>query len=56
MSDLQILQAGCVISFIAISGAYIYLRSCFTEGTLPPHEERMQQGEDGEDESTRNAA
>lgn len=30
MSDANLLAFGCVVSFIALSGAYIYMRECFT--------------------------
>jgi hypothetical protein len=39
MTDLNLLLFGCVVSFIAAAGAYIYLRECFTEGE-PPREAR----------------
>ena len=29
MSDLSLLLFGCVVSFIAAAGAYVYARECF---------------------------
>lgn len=30
MSDSNLLAFGCVVTFIALSGAYVYMRECFT--------------------------
>jgi hypothetical protein len=30
MSDVNLLVFGCVVSFIAGAGAYVYLRECWT--------------------------
>jgi hypothetical protein len=34
MSDANLLVAGCVVSFIALAGFYVYLRQCFTDQAL----------------------
>jgi hypothetical protein len=31
VSDINLLLFGCVVSFVAIGGAYVYLRECFTQ-------------------------
>jgi hypothetical protein len=31
MSDVNLLVFGCVVSFIAVAGGYVYLREAFTE-------------------------
>lgn len=31
MSDIDLLLFGCVVSFIAVAGAYVYIRESFTE-------------------------
>jgi hypothetical protein len=33
VSDINLLLFGCVVSFIAVAGAYIYLRECWTAQT-----------------------
>lgn len=30
MSDVDLLAFGCVVTFIAVAGAYVYLRDCWT--------------------------
>ena len=35
MSDINLLLFGCVVSFIAVAGAYVYLRECFTAQEQP---------------------
>ena len=35
MSDVNLLVFGCVVSFIAVAGAYIYLRECWTAEEPP---------------------
>ena len=30
MSDANLLIFGCAVSFMAVAGAYVYLRECFT--------------------------
>ena len=30
MSDINLLAIGCVVSFIAAAGAYVYIRECYT--------------------------
>ena len=35
MSDSTLLLFGCVVSFIAAAGAYVYLRECFTKQGRP---------------------
>ena len=35
MSDINLLLFGCVVSFIAVAGAYVYLRECFTAEEPP---------------------
>ncbi len=30
VSDSNLLAFGCVVTFIALSGAYVYMRECFT--------------------------
>ena len=35
MSDFNLLLFGCVVSFIAVAGAYVYLRECFTAREQP---------------------
>ena len=32
MTDLDILTLGCVVSFVAAAGSYVYLRQRFLEG------------------------
>jgi hypothetical protein len=39
MSDLNLLVFGCVVSFIAVAGAYLYVRESFT-GEEDPSESR----------------
>jgi hypothetical protein len=42
MSDLNLLLFGCSVSFVAVAGAYVYLRECFTarEGPKEPESRR----------------
>ena len=35
MSDMNLLLFGCVVSLIAVAGAYVYLRECFTAEEQP---------------------
>ena len=35
MSDINLLLFGCVVSFIAVAGAYVYIRECFTAEERP---------------------
>ena len=35
MSDANLLAFGCAVSFIAVAGAYVYLRECW-EAEEPP--------------------
>ncbi len=35
MSDINLLLFGCVVSFIAVSGAYVYFRECITVEERP---------------------
>ncbi len=45
MSDLQLLTFGCVISFIAVAGAYVALRAGFLRDfTEEAVEERTREG------------
>ncbi len=30
MSEVNLLLLGCVVSFVAAAGAYVYIRECFT--------------------------
>lgn len=32
MSDLNLILCGCVVSFVAVAGAYSYIRAGFTAG------------------------
>lgn len=31
MTDANLLVFGCTVTFIACAGAYVYIRSCFTD-------------------------
>ena len=35
MSDINLLVFGCMVSFIALGGVYVYLRECFTAEEPP---------------------
>ena len=35
MGDANLIAFGCVVSFIALAGAYVYLRECFTAEEQP---------------------
>jgi hypothetical protein len=35
MSDVNLLVFGCVVSFIAVAGAYVYIRESFTAEEPP---------------------
>jgi hypothetical protein len=35
MSDGNLLVLGCAVSFIALSGFYVYLRECWTRSERP---------------------
>jgi hypothetical protein len=35
MSDGSLLSLGCAVSFIAVSGFYVYLRDCWTRSEQP---------------------
>jgi len=35
MSDINLLLFGCLVSFVAVVGAYVYLRECFTAEEQP---------------------
>ena len=35
MSDISLLLFGCVVSFIAVAGAYVYLRECLAAEEQP---------------------
>jgi hypothetical protein len=39
MSDVNLLIFGCVVSFIAVAGAYLYLREAFTAEGNPNESE-----------------
>ena len=36
MSDLNLLVCGCAVSFIAVGGAYVYLREAFERAERSP--------------------
>ena len=38
MSDINLLLFGCVVTFIAVAGAYLYIRESFLAGAEPPRE------------------
>jgi uncharacterized protein (UPF0333 family) len=38
MSDVNLLLFGCVVTFIGVAGAYLYIRESFTTGAEPPRE------------------
>ena len=38
MSDVNLLVFGCVVTFIGVAGAYVYIRESFTAGAEPPRE------------------
>lgn len=38
MSDANLLAFGCVVTFIGVAGAYVYIRESFTAGTEPSSE------------------
>lgn len=38
MSDVNLLVFGCVVTFIGVAGACVYIRECFTAGAEPPRE------------------
>jgi hypothetical protein len=40
MSDLNLLVFGCVVTFIGVAGAYVYIRESFTAGAEPPRESK----------------
>lgn len=35
MHDVNLLIFGCAVTFIAVGGAYVYIRECFMERKLP---------------------
>jgi hypothetical protein len=35
MTDVNLLVFGCVVSFIAVAGAYVYFRECLTADERP---------------------
>ena len=39
MSDVNLLVFGCVVSFVAVAGAYVYLRECWTAQEPPANPE-----------------
>ena len=39
MSDVNLLVFGCVVSFIAVAGAYVYIRECWTAEESPKNPE-----------------
>ena len=38
MSDVTLLVFGCVVTFIGVAGAYVYIRECFTARAEPPRQ------------------
>jgi hypothetical protein len=42
VSDLNLLLFGCAVSFIAVAGAYVYLRESFTAEERPRDPETRQ--------------
>jgi uncharacterized protein (UPF0333 family) len=38
MSDVDLLVFGCVVTFIGVAGAYMYVRESFTAGAEPTRE------------------
>jgi uncharacterized membrane protein len=40
MSDVNLLVFGCVVTFIAVAGAYVYIRESFPAGTESPRESK----------------
>lgn len=42
MSDVNLLVFGCVVTFIGVAGACVYIRECFTAGAEPPRETEAQ--------------
>jgi hypothetical protein len=39
VSDVNLLVFGCVVSFVAVAGAYVYLRECWTAQEPPANPE-----------------
>ena len=46
MSDVNLLGIGCAVTFIAVAGAYVYIRECYMA------EERKAEVEERRDERT----
>lgn len=45
MSDVTLLLFGCVVSFVAVAGAYVYIRECFTAEERPRERETRRDAE-----------
>jgi uncharacterized membrane protein len=45
MSDLTLLVFGCTVSFIAVAGAYVYIREAFTAQARSRTEEEHHRAE-----------
>ena len=42
MSDASLLSFGCVVTFIAVAGVYVYAREAFTQRAQPAKVRRTQ--------------
>ena len=45
MSDLNLIMFGCVVTFIAVAGAYVYIRESYTAGEEPAREPEARKAE-----------
>lgn len=45
MSDANLLVFGCMVTFIGIAGAYVYIRECFASAEERPPETDAQSAE-----------